>query len=66
MVIKIAKDYYLDQMLYESDIKAYWDDGPLSRTFKSDYSSKWEEEDVSLEQLGVYIKQGYAIKINCK
>lgn len=66
MVIKIAKNYKLDQMLYESDRKAYWDDGPLARTFKSDYSSKWEEEDVSLEQLGIYIKQGYAIKINCR
>jgi hypothetical protein len=66
MVIKIAKNYNLDQMLYESDRKAYWDDDPLARTLKSDYSSKWEEEDVSLEELGIYIKQGYAIKINCK
>lgn len=36
MVIKIAKNYDLDQMLYESDRKAYWDDGPLAKTFRTD------------------------------
>ena len=64
MVIKIAKNYWLDNALYELDRQAYWNHE--NKTYESDYSSKWEEEDVSLEQLGIYIKQGYAIKINCK
>ena len=64
MVIKIAKNYWLDNALYELDRQAYWN--YENKTYESDYSSKWEEEDVSLEQLGIYIKQGYAIKINCK
>lgn len=63
MKIKIAKNYWLDNALYESDRQAYWNYENI--TYKSDYSSKWEEEDVSLEQLEIYVKQGYAIKINC-
>lgn len=33
--------------------------------YKSDYSSQWKEEDVTLEQLQEYVDKGYAIKINC-
>lgn len=65
MKIKVAKNYSFDQMIYESDRQAYRDIGPYARTFKSDYSSKWEVEDVTIEQLESYIKKGYAIKINC-
>lgn len=65
MKIKVAKNYILDQMIYESDIRAYRDEGYFARTFKSDYSSQWKEEDVTIEQLQDYIKKGYAIKINC-
>lgn len=65
MKIKVAKDYNFDQMIYESDRQAYRDIGPYARTFKSDYSSKWEVEDVTIEQLQSYIDKGYAIKINC-
>ena len=36
-----------------------------NRTYQTDYSPQWEEEDVTAEQLLDYIKQGYAIKINC-
>ena len=35
------------------------------KTYKSDYSSTWDEEYVTIEQLQDYIKKGYAIKINC-
>ena len=68
MKIKVAKDYSFDQMIYEYDRQAYWDYGPYAKTFKtirSDYSSKWEVEDVTIEQLQSYIDKGYAIKINC-
>ena len=65
MKIKVAKDYNFDQMIYESDRQAYRDIGPYARTFRSDYSSKWEIEDVTIEQLQSYIDKGYVIKINC-
>lgn len=63
MKIKIAKNYWLDNALYESDRHAWWNHE--NKSYKSDYSSKWEVEDVTIEQLQSYIKQGYAIKINC-
>ena len=63
MKIKIAKNYWFDNALYESDRHACWNHE--NKTYKSDYSSKWEVEDVTIEQLQNYIKQGYAIKINC-
>lgn len=68
MKIKVAKDYWFDQMIYESDKnfhrnhRDYWDS---EKTYKSDYSSIWTEEDVTLEKLQEYIDKGYAIKINC-
>ena len=68
MKIKVAKDYLLDQLIYESDRrfcrenKDYWEP---HKTFKSDYSSDWIEEDVSIDKLMEYIHEGYAIKINC-
>lgn len=65
MKIKVAKNYGFDQMIYESDRRAYHDEGHFARTFRSDYSSKWEVEDVTIEQLQSYIDKGYAIKINC-
>lgn len=65
MKIKVAKNYNFDQMIYESDRQAYWNDDPYAKTFKSDYSSKWEVEDVTIEQLESYIDKGYVIKINC-
>lgn len=65
MKIKVSKEYWFDQMMYESDCKAYRNEGHFARTFRSDYSSQWKEEDVTIEQLEDYIKKGYAIKINC-
>ena len=65
MKIKVSKEHWFDQMMYESDIRAYRDEGRFARTFRSDYSSQWKEEDVTIEQLESYIKKGYAIKINC-
>lgn len=65
MKIKVAKSYNFDQMIYESDTRAYWNDGSYVKTFRSDYTSKWEVEDVTIEQLQSYIDKGYAIKINC-
>ena len=68
MKIKVAKNYILDQIIYESD-KDYYRDHMYSlypeKTYKSDYISTWDEEDVTIEQLQYYIKEGYAIKINC-
>ena len=68
MKIKVAKDYLLDQMIYESDLnfhREYQDKWDPQKSYKSDYSSQWKEEDVTLEQLQEYVDKGYAIKINC-
>ena len=67
MKIKVAKDYLLDQMIYESDSMTYRAFGGIfcPRTFKSDYSTNWIEEDVTLEKLQEYVDKGYAIRINC-
>lgn len=68
MKIKVAKDYILDQIIYQTDRISYREQMFSlypEKTYKSDYSSTWEEEDVTIEQLQDYIKEGYAIKINC-
>lgn len=68
MKIKIAKDYWFDQLIYESDLRFHreaCDTWFPEKTYKSDYNSIWKEEDVTLEQLQEYIDKGYAIKINC-
>ena len=55
-------------MIYESDLRFHRearDTWYPEKTYKSDYNSTWEEEDVTLEQLQEYINKGYAIKINC-
>lgn len=52
MKIKVAKDYLLDQMIYDSDLKFYreqQDRWNPQKSYKSDYSSQWKEEDVTLE-----------------
>jgi len=64
MKIKVAKNYRLDQIIYEND-KINYINRMYSKTYKSDYGSIWDEEDVTIEQLQDYIKKGYAIKINC-
>ena len=68
MKIKVAKEYLLDQMIYDSDLKfhrEFQDGWNPQKTYKSDYSSQWKIEDVTLEQLQEYVDKGYAIKINC-
>ena len=67
MKIKVAKEYLLDQMIYVSDLefRREQDVWNPQKTYKSDYSSQWKEEDVTLEQLQEYVDKGYAIKINC-
>lgn len=68
MKIKVAKNYILDQIIYETDKKFYRENKDYwipEKTYKSDYNSIWDEEDVTIEQLQDYIQKGYAIKINC-
>ena len=69
MKIKVAKNYGFDQTIYKSDLNFYYDHTGgycgLEKTYKSDYSSIWDKEDVTIEQLQDYINKGYAIKINC-
>ena len=68
MKIKVAKDYWFDQLIYESDLRFHREAREIwfpEKSYKSDYNSIWEEEDVTLEQLQEYIDKGYAIKINC-
>ena len=68
MKIKVAKDYCWDQLIYESDLRFHreaCDTWYPEKTYKSNYNSRWTEEDVTLEQLQEYIDKGYAIKINC-
>ena len=61
MKIKVCKTYTLDQMLWDFDSKR----ANENLTYKSDYNSVFETEDVDETTLLDYIKKGYAIKINC-
>ena len=61
MKIKVCKTYTLDKMLWDFDSKR----ANENLTYKSDYSSVFEPEDVNEITLLDYIKKGYAIKINC-
>ena len=61
MKIKVCKTYTLDKMLWDFDSKR----ANENLTYKSDYSSIFEPEDVDETTLLDYIKKGYAIKINC-
>jgi len=63
MKVKVCEEYALDQMIYDIDRKSARDYMP--HTYKSDYSSKFVERDVTLEELEQLIKKGAAIKINC-
>lgn len=66
MKIKVAKDSVLMNEIRRYDRERYEKDGHFGGTWLSDYSPKWVEEDVTLENLEEYAKNGYAIKINCK
>ena len=63
MKIRVCKTYTLDQMLWEFDSKCARQHENL--TYKSDYNSVFEAEDVDEMTLLSYIDKGYAIKINC-
>jgi len=63
MKIKVCKTYTLDQVLWEFDSKCTRQ--RVNLTYKSDYNSVFEPEDVDEITLLDYIKKGYAIKINC-
>ena len=62
MKIKISKDYSIWEDIRKSDLR-------LSRQFKSVTSPleyhRWEEMEVTEEELLELIKQGHAIMINC-
>lgn len=61
--IRISKDYDWKRMMYESD--AYRIRHNEHFTIPDDYAPEWEEIEVTNEELFDYIKEGYAIKINC-
>ena len=61
--IKVAKDYLLTQMIYESDCRSARNGS--NKTYLSDYGGDWVTEEVSIQTLREYISNGYAIKINC-
>lgn len=63
MKVKICKDYNIDRMMYESDRRSFL--RGEDRTYMSDYSSTFEERDVTMDELVELINQGVAIKINC-
>ncbi len=63
MKIRYSKDYSFLQSMYKSDIQMLRRGREI--TMPSDYGGTWEEADVTMEELQEYVKQGYAIKINC-
>ncbi len=63
MKIKVCKEHWLDEIIYDIDRRAALNYD--NKSYLSDYSSKFDEEEVTEEQLMDYIKKGYAIKINC-
>lgn len=63
MKIKVCKEHWLDEVIYDIDRRAALNHD--DKSYLSDYSSKYDEEEVTEEQLMDYIKKGYAIKINC-
>ncbi len=63
MKIRYSKDYSFLQSMYKSDIQMLRRGREI--TMPSDYDGTWEEADVTMEELQEYVKQGYAIKINC-
>ena len=63
MKIRVCKTYTLDQMIWEHDSRCARQYSDI--TYKSDYNSVFETEDVDEMTLLDYINKGYAIKINC-
>lgn len=63
MKIRYSKNYSFLQSMYKSDIQMLRRGKEI--TTPSDYGGTWEEADVTMEELQEYVKQGYAIKINC-
>jgi len=63
MKILVCKTYSFDKAIYKMDRLSYNNGEDI--TWRSDYSSYFDEEDVTTEQLLDYIKKGFAIKINC-
>lgn len=61
--IKVAKDYLLTKMIYESDCRS--SRSGISKTYLTEYGGDWITEEVTLQTLKEYISNGYAIKINC-
>ena len=63
MKIKISKDYNWKMMIYESDMRRIRQGDYFS--ISSNYAPEWEEIEVTIDEILDYIKNGYAIKINC-
>ena len=63
MKIQVSKDYQWKQMWWETDM--LYARRHEDVTYNSDYSSTFEEVEVTEEELIDYINKGYAIKINC-
>ena len=67
--ISVAKDKPLMDTVRDIDTKFTRDWSSWcslrGKTYLSDYSPKWEKEEVDLQTLNEYIDRGYAIKINC-
>lgn len=61
--ILVSKDYDWKKMTWETD--AYRIRHNEHLTMPDDYAPEWEEIKVTNEELFDYIKEGYAIKINC-
>lgn len=61
--IKVAKDYLLTKMIYESDCRSARN--RINKTYLAEYGGDWITEEVTLQTLQEYISNGYAIKINC-
>lgn len=61
--IKVAKDYLLTKMIYESDYRSAR--SGINKTYLAEYGGDWVSEEVTFQTLKEYISNGYAIKINC-
>jgi len=68
MKIKVCKSKWLTDVIYKADREFHNNNDDYwypQKTYLSDYSPHFEDEDVTIDQLHEYISKGYAIKINC-
>lgn len=67
--ISVAKDKPLMDTVYDIDTEYLRTPSAhyitRGKTYLSDYSPKWEKEEVDVKTLIEYINKRYAIKINC-